>query len=178
MGQKICFVGAPSSGKTTLVKALERHLSGSSLSVEAVYEYARDFIANHGKPRSVDDQLKIVQGQIEKESKATSDITLCDSASFLSYTYTKFYFPDSDRLPEIKNLVVDHAQSYDAIFYIPRMFSLEYDGIRYQTEWEAAELDHMIFVDMVNLGLSFVTINTDSINNRIKTVVNTMGWRL
>ncbi len=144
--KKICVVGAPSTGKTTLASAITEELKRRGHKVEWAKEYARDFIAEHGPDMGAADQLFIVRGQKEREKEAerkNPEFVVCDCSSFSSYIYAFLYetisFDKKEKeeykmiLGEIWDEIKDELYSYDHVFFLPIEFSSEEDGVRLYT---------------------------------------------
>ncbi len=66
-GRLITFIGAPSSGKSTLASQVHTELKKKGLNSIFVSEAATDFIAEYGVPTSPSDQLVIFYKQLERE---------------------------------------------------------------------------------------------------------------
>ncbi len=143
--KKICVVGAPSTGKTTLAGALVNELKKRGHSVEWAKEYARDFILEQGAPKGIEDQLLIVQGQIKKEKEAESKnprFIVCDGTPFICYIYCFLHRPKEEErlssynkiLEEIWREVEDGIYNYDYVFFLPPEISFKEDGVRIYAE--------------------------------------------
>ncbi len=141
--KKICIVGSPSTGKTTLAKSLVKKLNQKNYQTRLVSEYARSFIIQYGPPKDIKDQLNIVIGQIEIEKRVerkNPDFIICDSASYLTYVYSKLYKPKStDYLANkryfliqkrITEIVEPEISSYNLHFFLPIEFDFKDDGVR------------------------------------------------
>lgn len=145
--KKICFVGAPSTGKSTIAKVLAKKLKNDGYTVEIAREYARDFIFENKEVKGVDDQLLIAKGQKQREEEAAannSDFVICDCAVFLSYVYASLHEPaekDSVKdlkyrqvLKEIEKEIGSAFWGYDFVFFLPPEIPVENDGVRLYTD--------------------------------------------
>ena len=145
--KKICFVGGPSTGKTTLAKAVVEELAKKNYSAELVGEFAREFIIEHGAIKRPEDQISIHRGQREKEMLACSrnpEFVICDVPSFLSHVYFHFLNDgvldekEAKALEEIKKELwrglENEIYSYDFVFFLPLEFAPEEDGVRFFTD--------------------------------------------
>lgn len=154
--KKICFVGGPSTGKTTLAKYVAEELAKKNYSAELVGEFARDFIIEHGAINSSRDQLSIHRGQKEKENIAYShnpEFVVCDVPSFLSHVYFHFLNDgvlDKKEAEELEKIekelwqgIDGEIDSYDFVFFLPPEIPMENDGVRIFTD-KAAEISDRI----------------------------------
>lgn len=145
--KKICFVGGPSTGKSTLAKFLTKELIKNNHSAELVGEFARDFIIEHGGINGAGDQLLIHRGQKEKEETACGknpEFVVCDVPSFLSHIYFHFLNDsvlDEKEAEELKKIekelwsgVDGEIGSYDFVFFLPPEIPSENDGVRLYTD--------------------------------------------
>ena len=145
--KKICFVGGPSTGKTTLAKCLTEELIKKNYSAELVGECARDYIVEHGAIKGPEAQLCIVRGQKEKEKIAcsrNSEFLICDVPTFLSQVYFNFLndgIIDKDEQEKLKKIeeelwqeIKSEINSYDFVFFLPPEIPIEKDGVRLFTD--------------------------------------------
>lgn len=145
--KKICFVGGPSTGKSTLAKHIAEELTKKNYSAELVGEFARDYIIEHGAIKDPADQLHIVRGQKEKEKIAcrkNPEFVVCDVPSFLSQVY--FHFLNDGIIDEKEAKILekiekelwqeirDEMHGYDFVFFLPPEIPPEQDGVRIYTD--------------------------------------------
>ena len=145
--KKICFVGGPSTGKSTLAKQLTEELIKQNRSVELVGESARDYIIKHGTIEGPQAQLAICRDQKEREKIAKSrnpEFLVCDVPIFLSQIYFDFLKDkifDKNKAEELKKMrkeigreIEDKINSYDFVFFLPPELPPQEDGVRLYTD--------------------------------------------
>lgn len=145
--KKICFVGAPSTGKSTLAIILAEKLKKIGYKTELVREYARDFIVEHGKIKNASDQILIARGQKWREKEAAQknpQFIICDCAVFLSRIYASLFEPEPENneevlkyktiLEKIDAEVDKEVLGYNHIFFLPPEIPAEEDGVRLYTD--------------------------------------------
>lgn len=145
--KKICFVGGPNTGKTTLARCLADELIKKNYSAELVAEFARDYIIEHGTIDGPQAQLAIAHGQKEREILAKSrnpEFIVCDVPTFLCPVYFRFLYDGVSDERETRNLaavekelwqeVSPEISSYDFVFFLPPELKPEKDGVRLYTD--------------------------------------------
>jgi nicotinamide riboside kinase len=94
--QRLCIVGAESTGKTTLTTQLADHFQ-----CVAVSEYLREFCDRHERTPARDEQQFIIDTQIAREQQALRHAALqsmrfviCDTGPLLTAVYSDYVFTD------------------------------------------------------------------------------------
>jgi nicotinamide riboside kinase len=92
----VCIIGAESTGKTTLARALAAEFESPW-----VAEYLRDFCAAHQRTPAPYEQQRILETQVAWESAALrraqqrqAPWVFCDTAPLLTAVYSDFIFAD------------------------------------------------------------------------------------
>lgn len=160
---KVGIVGAPGAGKSTLAHHLVTLGKMMGKSVEYAPEYARQYILRHGAPDNVFEQLAIFLGQkrLEEELLRVYDYVIADSASFLSTIYAQGdvrIAKERSALVEIYRLSLEELVTYQHILYIPPELPCLPDGIRYQSETEAKNIDLDIRRLLDRFGVSYEVV--------------------
>lgn len=92
---KIAITGPESTGKSWLSKHLAAYYQAAS-----VPEYAREYLANLGRPYEADDILKILQGQVALEEKVAEeenpDILFCDTEMLVCKIWQEYKYQKVD----------------------------------------------------------------------------------
>jgi hypothetical protein len=129
--QKIAFIGAPGTGKSTLAQALVPKLKLLGLDVEFVPEYARSYLRRTGSIESPFENFVIHAGACEREDELdVHDFMVTDSASFLAETYFAYMRhkagdagvdPKLDRgQHELARMCLRRLRMFQNIFFVPQ----------------------------------------------------------
>ena len=157
----ITFIGAPSSGKSTLATDVHTELKKRGENSVFVGEAATDYIAEYGIPNTPQDQLVIFYKQSNREKMFidTKDYIVCDSSGILNYFYFRGLFSTSLSNKDIA--VINHLQKeilktlnqWDYIFYVPPILDKTEDGIRYQDKNQIVKIDRWIksYLELENI---------------------------
>ena len=93
----IALLGAESTGKTTLARALQAALSTASCRVAVVGEYLREFCDAHGRTPRIDEQAHIAAEQTRRieAARADNDIVIADTTALMIAVYSDLVFGDA-----------------------------------------------------------------------------------
>ena len=93
----IALLGAESTGKTTLARALRDALDDGSRSVACVDEYLREFCDEHGRTPRCEEQRHIADTQTQRiaEAARTHDIVIADTTALTIAVYSEQVFGDA-----------------------------------------------------------------------------------
>jgi len=179
--KKICFVGAPSTGKSTLAGIIAKRLERAGYKTELVSEYARDFIVEHGKIKKAEDQILIAKGQKKREEEAAQknpQFIICDCAVFLARIYASLFKPNSKNSNEILNYkkalkeidreIKEEIGGYHYIFFLPPEIPAEEDGVRLYTD-KIFEISDKIKEFLISEKINYLEVN-GNIENRTSKV--------
>lgn len=178
--KKCAFLGGPATGKTTLIKQLDVDYSMVGYSSSVCLEFARTYIIRYGPPTSIFEQFLLYEGQKQVENELSHcDIIFCDNATVMSYVYglmlCNYENPkEVYALMKLYEWAMKDISDYE-IFYIPREFAFHSDGVIYQNEDTAIQVDHKIrdFLDIMNVPFTIVSGDMES---RIKIVKDKIGF--
>ncbi len=109
--QRICILGAESTGKTTLAQALSSYFV-----CPWVPEYLREFCQNQGRTPWRQEQEQIMKMQADAENGAAAQarqaqqvFVFCDTAPLMTAIYSEFIFADKSLLPAGRALHTHYA---------------------------------------------------------------------
>jgi nicotinamide riboside kinase len=157
----ITFIGAPSSGKSTIATDVHTELKKLSKNSIFVPEVATDYIAEYGIPNTPVDQLVIFYKQLNKERMflGSKDFIICDSSGILNYFYFRNLY--DEKLSNKDIAVINHMQKeilkslnqWDYVFYLPPILDNIDDGIRYQNTEQIQKIDRWIksYLELENI---------------------------
>ena len=109
--QLICLIGAESTGKTTLARALAAHFNGPW-----VPEYLREFCELRGRTPTRDEQSHLLETQVIHENAAWQEAKIrnapfvfCDTGPLLTAIYSAFVFSDESLFTRARSLHARYA---------------------------------------------------------------------
>lgn len=179
---RIAILGGPRCGKTTLIQQLYVDMKIKGLNVGVATEYSTDYLRDKGMIENIAEQYGIYLGQLQVENALDAfDYAITDYATFVPYIYARFMLGSKKRtikeieiLKDLYCLALKDLPKYDHIFFVPREFGYEKDGVRWQDETTAALIDNAIrsFLDAENVPYTIIEGNT---KERAKKILNIVG---
>jgi nicotinamide riboside kinase len=183
----IGFVGAPSTGKTTLARAIANEAGLRGLSVEFVAEYARTYIQRFGAVSSVFDQLLIFDAQARREDDAIgtgAELVVAETPTFAGYAYGLATIgaarpKEAEALNVLHRWIRRRVALYDFVYYLPVELPLQRDGTRREDERARLDLDAKLRATL-DLWVPYRTV-TGAFKDRIRAVLEAerlrgAGW--
>ncbi len=182
MPVRIAILGGPRCGKTTLIQQLYVDMKIKGLSVGAATEYSTDYLRDKGMIESIAEQYGIYLGQLQLEKDLEQfDYAITDYATFVPYIYGRFMLGSKKRtkkeieiLKDLYCLAIKDLPKYDYIFFVPREFGYEQDGVRWQDESTAKLVDNSIrnFLDAENVPYTILNGCTKERSKNILEIMN------
>lgn len=194
MGDKqriIGFVGAPSTGKTTLARAVANAAGLRGLSVEFVAEYARNYLQRFGSIDEQWEQLLIFDTQARREDdaiRAGADLVIAETPAFTGYAYGSIgaYSPSaafaygSKRATDgakcrkvmhtLHRWMTERLPLYSQIYYIPPEIGMQMDGVRQESEAMRLRLDRVLRATLDLWVPTYITVK-GTVEDRMDTVL-------
>ena len=181
MPVRIAILGGPRCGKTTLIQQLYVDLKIRDLNVGVATEYSTDYLRDKGMIESIAEQYGIYLGQAQLEAALSEfDYAITDYATFVPFIYGRFMLGDKKRtkkeieiLKDLYMLALRDLPKYDYIFFVPRDFGYEKDGVRWQDENLAKSIDKAIlsFLEAENVKFEVITGSTKERSDKILEIV-------
>lgn len=175
--RKIGICGAPSSGKTTMAHEITQRMN-AEFKANAFHaaEYATSFIQKYNRTPTFYDQFIVWHGQHKRERDAKNNFIISDCPTFLTYIYLPFLykkeFNDCDAMwfaKMYKNALLDISSYGDIILLAMKEYSD--NGIRYQTENEALEIERKIRSFLNDHNIRFITADMNDASHVLRSVL-------
>lgn len=181
MTTRIAILGGPRCGKTTLIQQLYVEMKVMGLSVGCASEYSTDYLRDKGMIETIAEQYGIYLGQLKlEEDLSVFDYAITDYATFIPYVYGRFMLGSKKRtkkeieiLKDLYFLALKDLPKYDYIFFVPREFGYAKDGVRWQDEETASQVDIAIrhFLDAENVNYAEVNGSTKERAQKILDII-------
>lgn len=182
MTKRIAILGGPRCGKTTLIQQLYVDMKIEGENVGFALEYSTDYLKEKGMIETIAEQYGIYLGQKRLEEELSDfDIALTDYATFVPYIYGRFMLGDKKRtkkeieiLKDLYILALEDIPKYDHIFFLPREFGYEKDGVRWQDEEIAKQVDEaiLVFLKSENIPFEVLSGNTKDRAQQVQDYLN------
>ena len=168
--KKVVFLGAPSTGKTTLASLMAKKLNTAWMP-----EYGREYWEKHQKERrlSPDQLLEIANEHIKRENelvKQAKNYLFVDTNALTTSHFAHYYHGGA--LPELSALADKSRQRYQQFFLCE-------DDIPYDDTWDRSgqanrsSFQHQLKQELETRGIDH-TILTGSIEQRVSQIEKTL----
>ena len=180
--KRIAVLGGPRSGKTTLIQHLYVEMKIAGLNAGYALEYSTEYLKDKGMIESISEQYGIYLGQKKLEDElSVFDYALTDYATFVPYIYGRFMLGNKERtkkeiqiLKDLYCLAIEDIQDYDMIVYVPREFGYIQDGVRWQDEDIALQIDDAILSFLKAENVNYVEVK-GSTKERAKQILDLLN---
>ncbi|RDY24072.1 hypothetical protein CHF27_004445 [Romboutsia maritimum] len=164
--KRIAVLGGPRCGKTTLIQHLYVEMKIAGLNPGYALEYSTEYLKDKGMIETISEQYGIYLGQKKLEDElSVFDYALTDYATFVPYIYGRFMLGNKTRtkkeiqiLKDLYCLAIEDVQNYDMIIYVPREFGYVQDGVRWQAEDVALQIDNAILNFLQSENIKYVEV--------------------
>lgn len=162
--QRIVFLGAESTGKSTLTTAVAKHFDTNH-----VPEYGREYYEKKKGILSLEDYVHIAKEHrsIEDKSAQSANKMLFVDTNAITTLFFSYYY-NGAALPELHALASQCKERYDYYFVCADDIPFEQDGWR-DNEMLRSKMQRMILLDLNNRGISYQLVS-GSLAERIEAV--------
>lgn len=110
----VVFMGAPSTGKSTLAETL-----AAEYDTEWMHEYGREYWQEHQQDRrlTTEQLVEIAEGHREREDEKMAEANeylFTDTNAITTYVFSQYYHGEAE--PRLEELARDSASRYDLVF--------------------------------------------------------------
>ena len=177
--KRIAVLGGPRCGKTTLIQHLYVEMKIAGLNAGYALEYSTEYLKEKGMIEDISEQYGIYLGQKKLEDElSVFDYALTDYATFVPYIYGRFMLGKKERskkeieiLKDLYSLALEDIQRYDMIVYVPREFGYVQDGVRWQDEDIALQIDDAILSFLKAENVNYMEVK-GSTKDRAKQILD------
>ena len=164
LGELVVLMGAESTGKSTLAKALAEHFGTTW-----VHEYGREHYELKDGRLDLDDYVEIARVHRTREEEArrgTNGWIFCDTNAITTMTFSHLY--DRDSRPELREMAAGCIGRYGLTVVCDDDIEFEQDGWRDTAEWRS-RMQGIILADLAVRGIPYV-VASGGLEQRISTV--------
>lgn len=138
---KIAIVGAESTGKSGLAKALDTHLSACGTRVHRVDEYLREWCETYQRTPRQDEQLHIANTQLMRiNATPEQHVLIADTTPLMTAAYSQLVFNDHS----LDNLALEHQRLFDITLLTGLDIDWQSDGIQRDGPHVREAVDHKV----------------------------------
>lgn len=176
---RICFVGAPSTGKSTIASIVYKDLQHLHSNIAFLSEYATEYQYKFGAGIKFNGQIDVISEQLRREKAVdNNDWVVSECPGFLNYIYMVFNVPEivttskRGKYSLFLKKAIESINWYDFILYFPIEFEQEESPVRVFSEKNRLKIDYMIKDFLIAFGNDKAKYTEGSIDNKLFIVKN------
>ena len=152
----VAIVGAESTGKTTLARALGAALAARAVRVAVVDEVLREFCASAGRTPREEEQAAIAALQSERIDAATAsaDVVVADTSALMIAVYSELVFGDTGLYAE----ALARQRRYGLTLVTALDLPWQADGLQRDGAHVRGPVDALLRGALVRAGIAFTTV--------------------
>lgn len=168
---KVVFLGAPSTGKTTLARELAKRFDTVWMP-----EFGREYWEQHQQDRrlTLEQLVEIAEGHREREDALISDardVMFIDTDATTTFMFSMHYHGDVH--PKLASLARESIDRYDLFFLCED--DIAYDDTPDRSgEADRAAMQVKIKVDLQQRGVTYVSLQ-GTVDQRVQQVIDVLG---
>jgi len=183
---KILLTGGPSTGKSTLQKALISALEARGYTASGVFEYAREYQEKTGAYENPFERFIVYLGShLKHQAEHHEQFLVFDDASFINVPYARMYRPHShplihkwdEGLRLIEELEREHPQQFITYLLPSGVFEAVNDAVRHDAHNQAVITDYMEDY-LKEVGASYHVITSSSVEDRVEEIIRDLEARV
>jgi len=163
--KNLTIMGAESTGKSTLARALGAHLGTTW-----VHEYGREHYEARGGRLQLTDYVEIARIHREREDEAAYGAfkwVVSDTNAITTMMFSHLY--ERDSLDELREMANECASRYSSFIVCNDDIPFEQDGWRDSIEWRA-RMQGIVLCDLATRGIPYLVVS-GSIHERVGQVM-------
>lgn len=152
---RIALLGAESTGKTELARALAHHWQSLSLSVACVPEWLRLWCDEQGRTPRSDEQRPIAEEQMRRVEQHTGvDVVIADTTPLMTAIYSQMLFDDASLYP----MALEHQRRFDATLVTGLDLPWVADGLQRDGPHVREPVDRLLRQSLAQGGIAYQVV--------------------
>jgi nicotinamide riboside kinase len=164
---RIAILGAESTGKSWLSKALAQTLAKRDRSVQVIGEVLRDWCEREGRTPKAHEQPDIAQTQARLCQLAQASCVICDTTPLMTAVYSHLMFGDESLYP----MALTHQATYGHTLLTGLDLPWEADGLQRDGPQVRAPVDTLVRQALDQAGLAYRVVygqGQERLNNALQ----------
>jgi nicotinamide riboside kinase len=172
---RIAVLGAESTGKTTLARALARALNTTESPVVTVHEVLREWCDHEGRTPRAEEQLGIAHEQARRAETAWAGTgVVADTTPLMTAVYSELLFGDRS----LYGFALAHQRHYHLTLLTGLDVAWVADGLQRDGPHVREPVDALVRAALARAGIAFCTVygyGDARLNHAISALENTMN---